>query len=119
MTDLIHFLADCPVITRHRPWPRAELGREAWTRLAERLAGERWEVAALWGEPDQIHAALRDPDAGLYVVVSCACPDGRYLSLARVRPSIPRLRESSVVSRRRGPRPAPVPRGGHANARQP
>jgi Ni,Fe-hydrogenase III large subunit len=95
MADLIHFLADCPVITRHRPWPRAELTREAWTRLAERLAGERWEVAALWGEPDQVHAALRDPDAGLYVVVSCPCPDGRYLSLARVRPGVARMERAT------------------------
>ncbi|MBL8836709.1 MAG: nickel-dependent hydrogenase large subunit [Alphaproteobacteria bacterium] len=95
MTELMHFLADSPVVTRHRPWPRVELSAVTWANLVDQLAIERWELAALWGEPGMVHAALRDPDLGVYFVVSTACPDGRFASLARVRPGAARLERAA------------------------
>ena len=95
MTELMHFLADCPVVTRHRPWPRVEMTAEAWDGLVDRLAVERWELAALWAEQDAIHAALRDSELGVYFVVSRACPDGRYPTLSRVRPGAARMERAA------------------------
>src|SRR4051812_27111805 len=91
MTDLIEFLHDCPVVSRHRPWPRIELDAAKWQMLAARLATESWELLALWGEPQMVHVALRDPQPGTFAVLSRACPSGGFASLAAARPAALRM----------------------------
>ena len=55
-TGLIAFLADCPLISRHRPWPRLDLTRPKWQALAARLPATDWEVMALWAGAAEVHA---------------------------------------------------------------
>jgi Ni,Fe-hydrogenase III large subunit len=91
MTELIEFLQDCPIVSRHRPWLRVELDAAKWQTLAARLATEDWELLALWGEPDRVHVALRDPVSGVQAVLSRACPAGGYASLSAARPAALRM----------------------------
>lgn len=91
MTNLISYFADCPVIARHRPWPRVELTRERWAALAGDLARESWEVVSLWAEPDLVNVALREPESGTYLVATRPCPDGAFESLTAARPGAARL----------------------------
>ena len=95
MTDLIDFLRDCPMVSRHRPWPRFEIDAAKWRLLATQLATEEWELLGLWAEADGVHAALRDPQPGTLAVLSCACPDGTFASIAAARPGALRLERAA------------------------
>ena len=95
MTDLVEFFSGATLIARHRPWPRVELDSAGWRRLAAALPTEPWELIGLWAEPQTIHAALRDPEAGTVLVASRACPDGRYESLGAARPGAIRLERAA------------------------
>ena len=95
MGELIEFLRDCPLMSRHRPWPRVELDERRWRALIERLAHEDWELMALWGEPAQVHAALRDASVGTLAVVSLACPRASFPSLGAVRPGAIRMERAT------------------------
>ncbi|HEX9465967.1 MAG TPA: nickel-dependent hydrogenase large subunit [Alphaproteobacteria bacterium] len=95
MTDLIQFLHDCPVVSRHRPWPRIEVDAAKWQMLAARLPMEEWELLALWGEPDAVHVALHDPQPGTFAVLSRACPGGGFASLSTARPGALRLERAA------------------------
>jgi Ni,Fe-hydrogenase III large subunit len=98
MTDpigLIEFLADCPIVSRHRPWPRLELSRGKWRALADRLPTTDWELMALWGEARQVHACLRDPTNATIAVASLACPQASFPSLGRARPGAIRMERAT------------------------
>ncbi len=95
MTDLVDFLHDCPLVSRHRPWPRIELDAARWQTLAARLATEEWELLALWAEPDAVHAALRDPQPGTLAVLSRACPNGGFATLSAARPGALRMERAA------------------------
>jgi Ni,Fe-hydrogenase III large subunit len=94
MSDLIQFLRDQPIVSRHQPFVRVELSRAKWQALALRLREEPWELIGLWGEPGIVHAALRDPAPGMIAVVSLACDEG-YPSLAAARPGAARLERAT------------------------
>jgi Ni,Fe-hydrogenase III large subunit len=95
MTDLIEFVSDCPIVSRHRPWPRIELDAAKWQMLAARLATEEWELLALWAEPDAVHVALRDPQPGTLAVLSRSCPSGGFASLSAARPGALRMERAA------------------------
>src|SRR5258708_15440365 len=95
MTDLIQFLHDCPVVSRHRPWPRIEVDAAKWQMLAARLPMEEWELLALWGAPDAVHVALHDPQPGTFAVLSRACPGGALASLFTALPGALRPRRAA------------------------
>jgi len=95
VTDLIEFVRDCPMVSRHRPWPRIELDAAKWQMLAARLPMESWELLALWGEPRAVHVALRDPGPGTIAVLSRDCPQGGFASLAAARPAALRMERAA------------------------
>ncbi len=95
MAELIEFLKDSTLVSRHRPWPRVEVDDAKWRAFVARLAAEDWEFLGLWGEPAMIHAAVRDVAAGMFVVVSKPCPDGTFTSLGAVRPAAIRLERAT------------------------
>jgi Ni,Fe-hydrogenase III large subunit/Ni,Fe-hydrogenase III component G len=95
VTHLIDFVKDCQMVSRHRPWPRIELDAATWQMLAARLATEEWELLALWGEPQAVHAALRDPGPGTLVVLSRQCPNGGFASLSPARPAALRMERAA------------------------
>jgi len=68
----------------HRPWPRLLVDTDTWSIASARLADGALTLIALWGEPDQIHMAIADAgDLGRRLVLSLACPAGRYPSVGR------------------------------------
>jgi Ni,Fe-hydrogenase III large subunit len=92
--DLRSFLtvAGARLAAAHRPWPRFTVDLAGWRRLAEALAGtETWALLDLWGEPEQVHAALLDEAANAVAVVSLACPDRHFPALSGARPAAVRL----------------------------
>jgi len=95
MTDLIEFLHDCPIVSRHRPWPRIEVDAAKWRMLVGRLASEEWELLGLWGEPNAVHVAFHDPQPGTFAIVSRACPGGGFASLSADRPGALRLERAA------------------------
>jgi Ni,Fe-hydrogenase III large subunit len=74
-----------------RPWPRFRLEREQWLHLATHLAIADWALLGLWAEPAEIHAAFFEEASGDIAVASLPCRDGRFPSLASVRPGALRL----------------------------
>src|SRR5262249_46472901 len=84
-SDLLAFLAQLDRVAEHRPWPRFPVDRTGWSVMIERLRAEdAWSLLGLWGEPGQVHLALRDEGNGEVGVLSLRCPDGRYPSVGSV-----------------------------------
>jgi Ni,Fe-hydrogenase III large subunit len=76
----------------HRPYPRFDLGREAWAELVTTLAvKDDWSLLGLWADTGIVHMALRDEAAMTVGVVSLPCPEGRFPSVGGVRPGAIRL----------------------------
>jgi len=57
-----------------------------WTAMVEQLARERWTLAGLWGERGAVHMALLDHGKSEIEIVSLACPEGSFPSVARHHP---------------------------------
>ena len=78
-----------------QPWPRYRVSRELWHVLIGRLAETDWSLLGLWGEAEEVHAALMDEASATIAVASLACPDRRFPSLSAVRPSAIRLERAA------------------------
>ena len=95
MTFLNDVLASGKTVSNHRPWPRAIVDAETWTRAATEMAEGRLTLLGLWGETHAVHMVVRDDAANTYVVLSLACPEGRYPSVARHHPPALRLERAA------------------------
>src|SRR5260221_3105512 len=73
-------------IPHHRPWLRAVVTEEAWRAAVQRLAAQDWALLGLWGDKNSVHMALCDEAAGEFGVVSLACADGGFPSVAQSHP---------------------------------
>lgn len=96
MPALKDLLAEGSPVSSHRPWPRTRLEPARWSFAIAQLAEGNWTLMGLWGErgpsePDTVHMALLDDERGTIGVVSVACEDGRYPSVARFHPPAIRL----------------------------
>ncbi|MFO1129526.1 MAG: hydrogenase expression protein HypE [Rhodospirillales bacterium] len=85
---------DRPAIDNHRPWPRFEVDPAAWRRAAEGLRDGAVVLVGYWGEPDRVHLALALPTYAAGCVLTLACPDGGFPSLAAIHPPAARLERS-------------------------
>jgi Ni,Fe-hydrogenase III large subunit len=88
---LSDILASGKTAIHHRPWPRAVIDTENWTRAAAEMSEGRLTLLGLWGEPHHVHMAVRDEAANAYAVLSLPCPDGHFPSVARLHPPALRL----------------------------
>jgi Ni,Fe-hydrogenase III large subunit len=80
------------VVEGHVPFPRAVVDAAVWRQAAEHLAAGRCTLLSLWGEPDQVHMALLEPDALPVIgVLTVACLDGRYPAVGALHPPAMRL----------------------------
>jgi Ni,Fe-hydrogenase III large subunit len=86
MPALIDLIRKGHAVQHHGPWPRAEVDLAAWRFAVEQLAAGRWSLLGLWGEADTVHMALLDQPVGEIGVVSVACPQRRYPSVAERHP---------------------------------
>ena len=88
---LMEFLSAGQPVAEHRPFPRFRLDSSSWHGMIEQMPSAEWTVMALWGEPDEVHVALRDEENGQIAVASHPCPEHRFYSMAKVRPCAIRL----------------------------
>jgi len=89
MPSLTDLIVEGQRVADHRPWARAVIDPAVWTYAADLLADGHWTLLGLWGEPDVVHMALLDEQAGGIGVVSLDCPEGRFPSVgARHAPAI-------------------------------
>jgi Ni,Fe-hydrogenase III large subunit len=75
----------------HWPWPRVVVGEDGWKKAIDLLARGRCTLLGLWGDAPDVHMALLDEKAGDIAVVSYACKDGQYPSVAARHPPALRL----------------------------
>src|SRR5579885_292784 len=80
----------------HRPWPRAAVVEAGWKKAIDRLAQGKCTLLGLWGDGSEVHMALLDGKAGDIAVVSYACKDGKFPSVAARHP--PALRLERAIS---------------------
>jgi Ni,Fe-hydrogenase III large subunit len=82
----------------HRPWPRAEVGKDGWLTAVDMLAGGELTLLGLWGEADTVHntvhntvhlALLKEPSE--IAVVSLDCGSGKFPSVGARHPPAQRL----------------------------
>jgi len=76
---------------QHRPWPRAVVGADSWGRAIDLLAAGRCTLLGLWGDAGAVHMALLDEPASDIAVISYACKNGQYPSVAARHPPALRL----------------------------
>ncbi|TAK99345.1 MAG: hydrogenase expression protein HypE [Rhodospirillaceae bacterium] len=82
------------VVAAHRPWPRVEVDRAVWQLAAAHLKDGKLTCFGLWAEsqePPHVHLALLAETTHQVVVLTLACPDGRFPSIGAVHPPALRL----------------------------
>jgi len=95
MSLLSDLLPKSAQVGAHRPWPRADIDPATWQRAAEKLVAGDLSLLGLWGEPDRVHMALLETHAGDIGVISLACPDGHFPSVAATHPPAMRLERAA------------------------
>src|SRR5580693_587264 len=78
------------LVPNHHPWPRALVSEDGWQAATGELVAGRATLLGFWGEPAAVHMALLAEANGI-AVVSFACSDGWFPSVARVHPPALRL----------------------------
>jgi Respiratory-chain NADH dehydrogenase, 30 Kd subunit len=78
------------LVPNHHPWPRAVVGEEGWQAATGELVAGRATLLGFWGEPEAVHMALLAGTDGI-AVVSFACSDGSFPSVAKAHPPALRL----------------------------
>ncbi|HEV2547678.1 MAG TPA: NADH-quinone oxidoreductase subunit C [Stellaceae bacterium] len=89
-SDLRRFFSGCEA-TPQQPWPRYRLAETQWLDLATHLTIVDWALLGLWGDREEVHAALLNEASGEIAVASLRCSERRFPSLASVRPGALRL----------------------------
>jgi Ni,Fe-hydrogenase III large subunit len=91
MTGLTDLHAQGIAVEGHRPWPRRAVDAAAWASAIDLLQSGGAVLTALWGEADSVHMALAAPDLTNPLLLSLACPEARYPSVAAKHPPAMRL----------------------------
>lgn len=88
---LMEFLKGGREVANHRPWPRHVLDERGWRDLIHQLQVSEWTLLGLWADGSEVHAAIRDEEAGEIAVASLAYTDRSFPSLSEARPGAIRL----------------------------
>jgi Respiratory-chain NADH dehydrogenase, 30 Kd subunit len=128
-------IEDSPRIATHRGWSRALVDSSRWHRIGEALREGKLQLLGEWGDVAAVHCALYEPQMQQVQIASIDASSGQVPSLAAFHPPASRLERAIVdlfgiemvglpdprawltglpVSRSRGTRPAPDPRGSRA-----
>lgn len=75
----------------HHPWPRYQVDEAAWIRAAHALRNGICTLVGFWGEAKQVHLALANASYDSLCVLSLACPEGHFPSIALVHLPAARL----------------------------
>ena len=71
-------------------WPRVRLDEDGWRRLRAGFAGGGLDLVALWGEPEAVHAAVREGADAAIFTLGCSAV-GAYPALGQTHPPAIRL----------------------------
>jgi Ni,Fe-hydrogenase III large subunit len=71
--------------------PRTDVTEDGWDKAIDRLASGGATLLGLWGDPPNVHMALFDEATSGIAVLSYACKDGKYPSVAARHPAAGRL----------------------------
>lgn len=88
---LLDTIAHRETVKRHRPWPRATVADDGWQQAIEQLAAGRCTLLGLWGDASDVHMALLAKNFTDISVLSYACKNGQYPSVAARHPPAIRL----------------------------
>jgi Ni,Fe-hydrogenase III large subunit/Ni,Fe-hydrogenase III component G len=80
---------------QHRPWPRANVTDEGWRQAIDQLAAGKCTLLGLWGDAPDVHMALLGERFDDIAVLSYACKDGQYPSVAARHP--PAIRPERAI----------------------
>jgi Ni,Fe-hydrogenase III large subunit len=75
----------------HRPWPRVVVSEDGWRFAAEQMSAGCWTLMGLWGDVDTVHMAVLDEGTAEIAVLTIACTDGKFPSVAAMHPPAIRL----------------------------
>jgi Ni,Fe-hydrogenase III large subunit len=75
----------------HKPWPRIAVSADAWQRAALELARGNATLLGLWGDGQSVHMAVAEEGDAAPLILTLACPEGRFPSVASVHPPALRL----------------------------
>jgi Ni,Fe-hydrogenase III large subunit len=73
--------ADWPIVTAHRGYPRRRAPKDGWRTLGESLLERELALLGLWGDRDEVHAAVYEPRSRELEVLSQEVVDGHAASL--------------------------------------
>ncbi|MBV9561854.1 MAG: NADH-quinone oxidoreductase subunit C [Bradyrhizobium sp.] len=93
--DLLGGIPHRELVTVHRPWPRAIVDEDGWRKAIDRLASGELTLLGFWGEPEAVYLAMLG-EAGGIAVISLACGDGKFPSVAARHPPALRLERTIV-----------------------
>ncbi len=88
---LLDTIAHGETVKRHRPWPRAIVTDDGWQQAIDHLAAGRCTLLGLWGDASDVHMALLAETFDDIAVLSYACKNGQYPSVAARHPPAIRL----------------------------
>ncbi len=92
MSDALSALLARGTAAQPAPWPRVQVDRATWIDAAALLADGALSMLALWAEPGAVHLALLGERT--LGVLSLACADGRFPSVAALHPPALRMERS-------------------------
>lgn len=75
----------------HRPYARVEVDASGWQSAIRQLESSSWTLFGLWGEKSAVNMALLHEAEADLAVVTLACPDGHFPSVALQHPPAVRL----------------------------
>jgi Ni,Fe-hydrogenase III large subunit len=81
-------------ISAHRPWPRVVVDRDTWRQAVLSIAAGEATLNGLWSDGEAVHLALIEEATAEVLVISLACPEWRFPSVARTHPPALRLERS-------------------------
>ena len=93
-----------------RPWPRIDVDADGWRRAILVVAQGRATLAGLWSDGHAVHMALAEEPVSEVLVVSLACADRRFPSVALSHPPALRLERTITDMFGLSPDDAPDPR---------
>ncbi len=88
---LLDTIAHRGTAKQHRPWPRAIVTDDGWRQAIDQLTAGKCTLLGLWADAGDVHMALLGETFDDIAVLSYACKDGRYPSVATRHPPAIRL----------------------------
>ena len=95
MTSLRETIEKGQVVADARPWPRRIVDQSLWIDAARQIAEGRGDLMSLWADAGSLHMAIALSEPFEISILTLACPDGHFPSVARIH--LPALRLERAI----------------------